>query len=1367
MRKSLSFGKAQASVLVTLLILISLGACYFFIYLPNNENNVQERRFRCLRKIDGSIRKKIATSQTQITNLLNYYDEYSHNNNREGLKKIRKYISEYPKTNFVLLLPEQANKYFNKNNDNLIYLGDDTSGTVKYFIDAGSQFTLFARKIGINNASDSITDKKNINDITIGIRFEFGQFVKPLLLTDVFTHYIVFIDKKKIYEDYPTGLTYEDPDSLLNIKSQIASPGLRSLQIGETDYKVFSQPVYTYTNSKWIIAGLLKNSEYQKEKNQLPLWVLLLLITAAVSMLVSLPWIKLYHMGNKDRLTTKDAIASVLVSIILMSLLFFVFFKYRIDLKEERLRYTGDRSKSRHISYPSNSYSRDVLATKITNAFKGEINIAYNLLSLFDTIHQKTDTDVYLLGKGNSKYDTLFKKHSQDIVVKQVYWLDNKGSEKTNLTIGLNNDPKGNYSERSYFKMADGYKIGNHKFFLDQVLSFTDGTFKTVISKRGGKNKDSVVAMSLTMKSLDNVVMPDGYQFAIINSTGLVLYHTKPNRNLFENFKTEFADNQELLSCLEAKSDTTFQAEYYGKLYNVKIKPIPDLPYFTVIFEDREYNDMRDTEAYTFTFSMLICMLVFLIIKYSIVFFVSSKHSFFKKQHFDTSWIGPHIKSHHQYNLSIISNLLIILMLIIFFNYSSFLEYLYILLISTVFTSLFLNGIFIGKYKKKDLYKYRFKKTAILLLFGFTAIIDIVACYTLTPNHIKYLFLYELLLIVIYPIISLLGHLLLLRIRKFKSKLFSWTFTHSYALMGTTRLIISSGISVAFFFIYSYNYEQGLDTRYRQLQFAKALLAKNVPLTDTASENKKLDDLKNNLNYASGIYFDGLYINKVEIATTKPYSSTNEDILTAAILSAFRIKSNDLEAENNNLNLSSVDGVAHFNTLNKQCGDSSPIETYYQINADKYIKVSSLPYINYTRPNYLFWTLLLISVLIFYYMIHHIVRRLFALNVHRTEGWGQLDFELLKNNEFNKMVLIVGSPGSNTLLKLKYKINSKKIKLAANQPLVIDDNDPSKNNVFVADMMMISPDNGEFDADWKNHKQEILKGHALVIINHFEYNIKDVRTNKIKLDLIELLIQQNTSKVIIISTMHPLTFLDSFDVQNPIPESELGRWHVLLGNFRVVIDPLINSKVPAGTKMPVSAIMEETKYSRFLHRMQQVSLRFLDEEISARPPEEETTGQVTDSLIFKLQLTSQYFYMDIWQSLTREEKFILYDLAEDGLVNSSDDFNLSMLICKGLIIKRDGVMMLFNKSFRNFILTAIGEKEMNRIKQQVRDNGKWGNLKTPMNIAILAILVFLFASQHEAYSRVITYITAFGAAIPAVLKVFSMFGSSSNTQKAE
>ena len=50
-------------------------------------------------------------------------------------------------------------------------------------------------------------------------------------------------------------------------------------------------------------------------------------------------------------------------------------------------------------------------------------------------------------------------------------------------------------------------------------------------------------------------------------------------------------------------------------------------------------------------------------------------------------------------------------------------------------------------------------------------------------------------------------------------------------------------------------------------------------------------------------------------------------------------------------------------------------------------------------------------------------------------------------------------------------------------------------------------------------------------------------------------------------------------------------------------------------------------------------------------PEKELNA---DELAYKLQFTSHYFYLYIWQSFTKEEKFLLYDLAEDNLVNSFD-----------------------------------------------------------------------------------------------------------------
>src|SRR5690349_10734156 len=71
--KFFSFNKSQGAVLATILILIFLGAAYFFIYLPNNEKRIQEQHFRALQNIDRNIHTKIDNSVALLRNLLNAY----------------------------------------------------------------------------------------------------------------------------------------------------------------------------------------------------------------------------------------------------------------------------------------------------------------------------------------------------------------------------------------------------------------------------------------------------------------------------------------------------------------------------------------------------------------------------------------------------------------------------------------------------------------------------------------------------------------------------------------------------------------------------------------------------------------------------------------------------------------------------------------------------------------------------------------------------------------------------------------------------------------------------------------------------------------------------------------------------------------------------------------------------------------------------------------------------------------------------------------------------------------------------------------------------------------------------------------------
>jgi hypothetical protein len=202
-------------------------------------------------------------------------------------------------------------------------------------------------------------------------------------------------------------------------------------------------------------------------------------------------------------------------------------------------------------------------------------------------------------------------------------------------------------------------------------------------------------------------------------------------------------------------------------------------------------------------------------------------------------------------------------------------------------------------------------------------------------------------------------------------------------------------------------------------------------------------------------------------------------------------------------------------------------------------------------------------------------------------------------------------------------------------------------------------------------------------------------------------------------------------------------------------DDLLNIDLKRGPSFrSAQLIRQETNHTYFLKNTQDPAFN------AGKKLSEATRVAKFDELAFKLQVSSHYFYMYIWQSLTKEEKFLLYDLAEDNLVNSFDDYNLSMLIAKGVVIKSDGTLKLFNKGFRNFILTAIGNSEAMKIKNQIKDNGNWSTLKYPLQLVIVAILAFLLTSQEEAFAKLITYVAALGAGVPAVLKLFTLFDKS-------
>ena len=1348
-----SFTRNQSVILLTILLVLILGALYLFVYMPGNQRDLEEQRFRYLGKIETNIHTKIENSIGLLNNQLVSFAKDSSNFDN---KRLIQYIAKYPRT-FFTLIPI-----------------DTLPNPRKVKQDSVCTVALNKEELTI------LLSKKKYE---IGMRYTPKQFIDSLLPRNIFDQFVILKKDTIIYQTFPIGVTGIFKDSLQSDKSAFKTKQVRDIVLGGTPYKMFVQNLVLNNQAQLTLVGLLSRKNYDYEKSKLPENIVLCLLVIATAAIFSMPWIKLYQMGNQDRLTVTDCLFSFGVSTMLMSLFFFGFFKYNVFFLPGK--------------DPSDS-SKRYLAKVLDGAFTAEISKAHQKLVDLNRLRETYAVDYNIVNFGSKKaakvvvdpgYKTIpvslgdsveLKKITSDnsgLSINQLFWLREDGYEKINWTTSKENTPPGNFGNRDYFRMLKEDRTFQLRdelppFYLDQVVSWTTGRFTSVLSQKFTKGTELLYgAISLNLQSVGNAVMPAGFTYSIINKHGKVLYNSKPSKNLNEEMFEEFSEDQKLRAAVQSNSEKIFKTKYLGKEYTVLVKPLKSLPYYVVILELTAIKNIRDIKIFGFTFLMQTAFFFFLVFQFLAVYAFAQKKNFFTKRYVDISWVGPNENLIQVYNSSILWNVLTILILCIFFNIAGFFQFLFMLLFSVVVVPLFLNYGLSKYYKKTHNWKYELKDRAKSALWVTLILVTIAAVAVLGWD---WFFLGEAIWLGLGFLIYSHSDQILASLRSAKKRLsntglriilFHTDFSHSFSLMVFTRLIISCGIPILFFYMAAFDYETKLISRYRHTRFVDDVVARTPP------SNSKLN--------FSGAYADNVWI-KDSILThvnTKPPAEC-EDLKSSLfdILTSY--------------NIAGVNELYRYSPRAKfvylDTGSACVTETIYtsDINPkwDIQLSTTSLPC---QLPNLLpinkdgvkglfYWCIFGVSLALFYYAMHLVLRKLFALSLPKQTGWEKIDEVILTDNNLNSLLFIIGSPGSGILDEVKKYIQQGKIKGKNNDTLINDQKEIDYTKVFVADLIIIPDEEGDVkdNKDWNKLKRHALeKNYSLIIIKNFDYDLKNYSTTRMKLNFIEALLHRNASKIIITSTVHPVNFLESLNQQNTYkvkegkkdgeektqdqrsPMEDMERWHVALGHFKIIIKKLETSTSDV-TGLPVwqQLLVSETQSGHFLQKLKTPLLNGLKE------IETKTSSQlVGENLAFKMQINSHYFYMYMWQSLTKEEKFLLYDLAEDGLVNPFDDYNLTMLISKGLIVPDEGGLRIFNRAFRNFILTAIGTSEAMMIRTQITDNGNWNQLKTPLVIMIVAVFAFLFASQQEAYYNVIKYISILAAAIPTTLKFFDLF----------
>ena len=1392
--KSLLPGREQIPAIITLIIVLCLGAGYYFIYLPGNERDIQKWKFRTLKNIDTNIQKKITNGYDLLGTYLRHDSTISN-----YIIELKKQVPDIKIRNKQFLDSlGKINKVISKFSNNKF--STDTISGVRNKVSFEPPVYIDREKKLVVKRIDTIQD----STFEISISYPFKEFIIPLLPEDVFDGYIVLENNSVLFEspNIHSGLEYSN-DSLLTQQSYIKGSVITDRTFGGIDYKLFIQPVICRGNVKLFVIGLLSAEHYQQGKTKLPPRAILFLITLFTVIIVSFPIIKLYQLGNEDRLTVTDGIMATLVSMLLISLLFFIFVQYNGTL------HNG--------IFPERKIQPlEVLANNISKSFFNEIkkdlgklrqldslmhrNPSYQK-DLFDVDKDIRESDIHRDAIGK---DTLKNLTPEDTIhsltdsmdLDRIFWLDRDGDEKYAWRAGPQKVTKvtfhGNFKERKYFKnIINGQAWDSDSasiFYVEQVISWIDGAFITLISIPSVE-KFKVAVLSFFVRSLDDVKLPLGYSFAMIDSDGKVLYHSKNTKNLQENLLEEFSQSNKLSICLKTASSQKFKTEYFGQQYQVFVKPLGGgLPYYLVILDSQSFFESRDIDVYSFTFSMQFLLFGLLIFQMLIVFFSSAKRSVYQDQLFDTTWLGPKKSFNHEYIVASRYNYYIFFLLCIF-PFSSVLCRLFMLLLSVSILPVFLNLLYAKKYTTQSNFR-NYKLKAAWAAGSIPILINIVALVRLHESFYRFL-IFEVICI-IPAIIILFGYgfakekfpesikefFSIIKEYQFKLekrssdllisiyKIFPFvqlrnTFSRSFTSLIFSWILVTCGLPVIIFFTSSYNYDQHLIARTKQFSLVNKLV-NDINYRESQKENPRVKKELKMDSISHSFYHDSLWVLNSGIEKYSEEMDPEDDEIAINILDKFRIYENQNKSGVKDLSKTrAFDLSFYFNNLMRQVSsESDTTKTYVRLNNQiDYLWVSSAP-LNFSLPSLfnwggiLCWISLLILLGAMYKLFHSIINKLFALNIPDTSAWHNLDKKILASNDVNNLLFITGVPHSGKK-EIIEKIFQNKRK-------------------FIFDFRLLpgtEKKSDELSAEWnKMIIEESKSNYNLIIIDHFEYNFKDINANNIKLRILESLViksSKNHNKIIILSDIHSGTFLEVLneiktretDPKNAEPKN-IERWYDLLGNFRILIHRLSQFD-RKGNPMHDCVIWEETENAQFLNDLYKPILN-----VSGRVEKKIINEEKEESLVFKLQSTSYHFYFSIWQSLNPKEKFLLYDLAEDGLVNPFDKNTLCLLLDKGIILHKDGRLRLFSKGFRHFVLTDIGTRETAEIMEKVNDNRNWNKIKIPLALISLTIIAFLLSSQRETSTNLITTLTALAGIIPVLINFLSSLGSG-NTQKAK
>lgn len=150
-------------------------------------------------------------------------------------------------------------------------------------------------------------------------------------------------------------------------------------------------------------------------------------------------------------------------------------------------------------------------------------------------------------------------------------------------------------------------------------------------------------------------------------------------------------------------------------------------------------------------------------------------------------------------------------------------------------------------------------------------------------------------------------------------------------------------------------------------------------------------------------------------------------------------------------------------------------------------------------------------------------------------------------------------------------------------------------------------------------------------------------------------------------------------------------------------------------------------------------------------PENKLAGEHIQKYCQNINLELRY--SNIWKNLTNYEKIVLYDLADDGLMNRNNRKIIGQLAEKKLILVNP-FPVLFARDFNDYIYQHISRSEVKAIEVKLGLKGGWRNAKYLILLVLIPLGVFIFISQGLTIEKSFGIFAGIVGAITTLMKLF-------------